>query len=107
MMTIAPGYSVANHNPFIVKYDQNGTVEALSVMSGAAADYLQVMVRWMTTKSSWRVNHYSSTFTAGDFSVFNSAVRMLGMRFSIIHHGNTRACGTQRPMATRFSTQLS
>ena len=72
MMTIAPGYSVANHNPFIVKYDQNGTVERLSTMSGAAADYLQVMVEVDDHRVLVAGNHYSSTLVAGDFSVFNS-----------------------------------
>ena len=72
MMTIAPGYSVANHNPFIVKYDENGTVESLSVMNGAAADYVQVMVEVDAHSVLLAGNHYSSTFSAGSFSVYNS-----------------------------------
>ena len=71
-MTIEPGYTVYNHNTFILKYDGNGTIQDLSVMYGNAADFVQAMVAIDDGRVLLAGNHYSSTLTAGDFSVFNS-----------------------------------
>ena len=54
------------------KYDGNGTIQDLSVMYGNAADFVQAMVAIDDNRVLLAGNHYSSTLTAGDFSVFNS-----------------------------------
>ena len=71
-MNIDATHFVNNHNSFVVKYDQGGVVERLSVMNGNAADYLQVMVEVDDHRVLLAGNHYSSTLYAGNFSVFNS-----------------------------------
>ena len=71
-MNIASGYNVANHNSFIVKYAGNGTVDALSVINGDAADYIQVMTPIDENRVIVAGNHYSSTLYAGSLSVYNS-----------------------------------
>ena len=72
VMTIETGYSVSNHNTFILKYSANGTIERLTVMNGDGADFVQVMIPVDDERILLAGNHYSSRLFAGSFSVYNS-----------------------------------